>query len=31
MQAVEFMKMSLPKKFVDHPLMMCPKEFVEVL
>lgn len=31
MQPVDFMKMSLPKKFTDHPLFLCPQEYVDVL
>ena len=25
------MKMSLPKKFTDHPLLLCPPEYSDVL
>ncbi|CDW72648.1 tubulin binding cofactor c domain-containing protein [Stylonychia lemnae] len=31
MQPVDFMKMSLPKKFVDNQLFLCPTEYLEVL
>jgi len=31
MQPVDFMKMSLPKKFTDHPLFLCPQEYIDVL
>lgn len=31
MQPIDFMKMSLPKKFNDHPLILCPIEYNEVL
>eukprot|EP00347_Sterkiella_histriomuscorum_P018435 403345520 len=31
MQPVDFMKLSLPKKFTDHPLFLCPQEYQDVL
>jgi hypothetical protein len=31
MQPVDFMKLSLPKKFTDHHLFLCPQEYIEVL
>lgn len=31
MQPVDYMKLSLPKKFTDHPLFLCPQEYQDVL
>ena len=31
MQPVDFTKMSLPKKFSDQPLFLCPQEYNDVL
>lgn len=31
MQPVDFMKLSLPKKFSEQPLFLCPLEYTEVL
>lgn len=31
MQPIDFMKLSLPKKFTDHVLLLCPPEYSEVL
>jgi hypothetical protein len=31
MQPVDFMKLSLPKKFTDHHLFLCPQEYIDVL
>jgi hypothetical protein len=29
--ALEFMKMSLPRKFSDAPLLLCPQEFSQMM
>ena len=29
--ALEFMKMSLPKKFGEAPLFLCPQEFTQMM
>ena len=29
--ALEFMKMSLPRKFGDAPLFLCPQEFTQMM
>jgi hypothetical protein len=31
MQPVDFMKLSLPKKFAEQPLFLCPQEYNDVL